>query len=488
MQEFQKEPLVYLWGNTFPLFNIEAAIGYTVMDDILAAKGEMIMYSSDCYYVSFGKKRLLDEARKYGDLFLRQDVFDEHVAKMEVLFERRAKLIKLVNENNLTAYSNQELFNLVKEYHEIFGRVIGHMVISRPECVDHLSENLIDLLTKQNRDGDEVNKHFAILISPTELDIIKKEQIARLEILKNPTDDDLKKHVLDFPWLYGYKYTRDEAVDELCRDLQKDSVEELERKIADFKLALVELQLEKDSILQKYATGGIKLLSDRLSFLGHNRLEVKSGFAGLQITVSPLFQEISARGEVELKKMLDHYLLADLETLLLENSRLTEAEIQARKKAVFYTQDNQIISIQGEEAEKFVEAYLQTHLQDDKSYVKGTVAAKGYVIGKVRKMTLGDDIDLESLEKGEILVTEMTAPSMVPMMRKCAGIITNEGGIVSHAAIISREFKIPCIVGTGTATQVFETGDYVELDANTGMARKITKEESEKHCQIKCLG
>ena len=65
----KKEPLVYLWGNTFPLFNAEAAIGYTVLDDILAAKSELIFYIEDGYKVSFGKKRLLDKAKKYGDLF-----------------------------------------------------------------------------------------------------------------------------------------------------------------------------------------------------------------------------------------------------------------------------------------------------------------------------------------------------------------------------------------------------------------------------------
>jgi phosphoenolpyruvate synthase/pyruvate phosphate dikinase len=69
------------------------------------------------------------------------------------------------------------------------------------------------------------------------------------------------------------------------------------------------------------------------------------------------------------------------------------------------------------------------------------------------------------LLQGNILVCPMTLPDYVPAMKKARAIITNEGGITCHAAIISRELKIPCIVGTKIATQVLKDGDRVEVDA-----------------------
>ena len=78
-------------------------------------------------------------------------------------------------------------------------------------------------------------------------------------------------------------------------------------------------------------------------------------------------------------------------------------------------------------------------------------------------------------EKGDILVTSMTRPEFVPLMKKAGAIITNEGGITSHAAIISRELKIPCIIGTKNATVILKDGDFVEVDANNGIITILKK-------------
>jgi len=81
--------------------------------------------------------------------------------------------------------------------------------------------------------------------------------------------------------------------------------------------------------------------------------------------------------------------------------------------------------------------------------------------------------DLDKVKKGNILVTVTTHPDYVSAMRKAAAIVTDEGGITSHAAIVSREFGIPCIVGTKVATKILKDGDLVEIDANKGSVRII---------------
>lgn len=81
--------------------------------------------------------------------------------------------------------------------------------------------------------------------------------------------------------------------------------------------------------------------------------------------------------------------------------------------------------------------------------------------------------DMKKIVKGDILVTEMTSPDMVPAMKKSAAIITDVGGLLCHAAIVSRELKKPCIIGTKNATKILKDGDLVEVDANQGIVRII---------------
>src|SRR5205823_4591979 len=76
-------------------------------------------------------------------------------------------------------------------------------------------------------------------------------------------------------------------------------------------------------------------------------------------------------------------------------------------------------------------------------------------------------------EHGEVLVTRMTTPSYVVAMRKAKAIITDEGGITSHAAIVTRELGIPCIVGTHFATKILQNGDWVQVNANNGTITKL---------------
>ncbi|MBI2476111.1 MAG: phosphoenolpyruvate synthase, partial [Candidatus Taylorbacteria bacterium] len=83
--------------------------------------------------------------------------------------------------------------------------------------------------------------------------------------------------------------------------------------------------------------------------------------------------------------------------------------------------------------------------------------------------------DLEKVKPGDILVTSMTTPNMVPTMKRAAAFITDEGGITSHAAIVSREMKKPCIIGTKIATKVLKDGDLVEVDANSGVVKILRK-------------
>ncbi|ELZ50525.1 phosphoenolpyruvate synthase [Halorubrum distributum JCM 9100] len=101
--------------------------------------------------------------------------------------------------------------------------------------------------------------------------------------------------------------------------------------------------------------------------------------------------------------------------------------------------------------------------------VDGLGASPGVVSGAVRIVHKLDHLD--QVQEGDVMVTEMTMPDMVPAMKRAAGIVTDEGGMTSHAAIISRELGVPAVVGTGNGTRVLEDGQQVTLDGDKGTIR-----------------
>lgn len=104
-----------------------------------------------------------------------------------------------------------------------------------------------------------------------------------------------------------------------------------------------------------------------------------------------------------------------------------------------------------------------------KVVVKGIPAGKrGYGVGSA-KVVLTPEAAAREIMKGDILVTDMTNPDFVPFMKIASGVVTDKGGVTSHAAIVSRELNIPCIVGTEYATKLMKTGEMYTIDSRNGV-------------------
>lgn len=106
-------------------------------------------------------------------------------------------------------------------------------------------------------------------------------------------------------------------------------------------------------------------------------------------------------------------------------------------------------------------------LQQDGKIIKGSVAYSGKKTGKVCQIYTKEDF--KKFEKGDILVTTMTTPKFTPILKLAGAIVTDEGGITCHAAIIARELKIPCIIGCKNATEILKNDMIVEVNANEGI-------------------
>lgn len=147
-------------------------------------------------------------------------------------------------------------------------------------------------------------------------------------------------------------------------------------------------------------------------------------------------------------------------------------KLMGRKEhfGVFLKDGREIIIDDPKEVAEFEEKLVP---QKDTSVneFKGMVACKGHAKGTVKVFLVPEE--LSKMKEGDVLVTTMTTPDFVPLMHKASAIVTDIGGLLSHAAIISREMGKPCVIGTEIATQVLKDGDQVEVDAEKGIVRKL---------------
>src|SRR3989338_567510 len=142
-------------------------------------------------------------------------------------------------------------------------------------------------------------------------------------------------------------------------------------------------------------------------------------------------------------------------------------ELASRYKSCAIIYRNGLVQLKvGRDSDKFEKSIEKTGEE-----IKGQPAFPGLVKGKA--LVILDPKESKGFKKGDILVTGMTRPEFLPLMRKAAAFVTDAGGMLSHAAISARELKKPCIVGTKYATRVLKDGDSVEVDANKGTVRKI---------------
>lgn len=175
------------------------------------------------------------------------------------------------------------------------------------------------------------------------------------------------------------------------------------------------------------------------------------------------------------------YTIEELEKLF-EGKKLPREESISRQIAFVQIYKNtKAINYFGAPAIQIVKQFDAAENKDN--LIKGTVASRSnrsIVKGKVKVINIDySDFALmnkkiQEMEKGDVLVAQSTAPELMTAIHKAAAIVTDVGGLLSHAAIVSREFNIPCIVGTETASKVLKDGDYIEVNTETGIIKKIS--------------
>lgn len=195
---------------------------------------------------------------------------------------------------------------------------------------------------------------------------------------------------------------------------------------------IITKNISKQDVMEIRSTHGVK------------EVKISSKNKEKQKVSDQLITEIAQLG----KKIHNHYFFPQ------------DIEWAYAKKKIYITQSRPITTL-GKQTKN-----PASSIQSLTSILKGAPASPGIVTGPVQ--IVWDVKHLEKVKKGDVMVTDMTTPDFVPAMRRTAAIITNRGGLTSHAAIVSRELGVPCVVGTTQATKMLADGMIVTVNGSTG--------------------
>lgn len=185
-----------------------------------------------------------------------------------------------------------------------------------------------------------------------------------------------------------------------------------------------------------------------------------------------VLNEIAKRLNIP-RYLLQYMTIAEVKNTLIGRKFLTKEFLQKRfKECVLYTEKNYEVVYQGNELPKIINNLGRVFDKNLKE-ITGQVAQPGYAKGKVKIILRAKD--MVKMKQGDILVSIATDPDIIQAMKKAGAIVTEQGGITSHAAIVSRELGTPCIIGTKIATKIFKDGDMVEVDAIKGVVKLLKK-------------
>ncbi|MFH1159548.1 MAG: PEP-utilizing enzyme [bacterium] len=292
-----------------------------------------------------------------------------------------------------------------------------------------------------------------------------EEELMELKKIKNRMDDSsfdlevaLKRH-----WQkYSYLGSRDLFSAGYSPDFFRSSLHE--RNLDEMGITH-----ERDSGFQ-FTASEQKTVNLLKEFVWFRNYRTEKFFEAL-FFLEPLWKKLSLSYKLG-EHDLFYYLLNEVSILFTHGDRVAVEELETRKKgSALLLDDNKFFLLTGDLL-KQKEVALQSAEEESSREIKGMIVCRGKVRGKVT--ILHNDSELEKVNEGDILVTSMTTPDYIPAMRKAAAFVTDEGGVTCHAAIVARELKKPCIVGTKKATQLLKDGDLVEVDADMGYVRILS--------------
>lgn len=397
--------------------------------------------------------------------------------------------------NRLMAYL--EGISAGKKYSEYFA------ILTQPTKRSLIQEEERDLLliAKKIRNNPQQKKLFKDLLTTFEEQVASKRKLAphspeyenelkkRIAKMEKEINNDIKKELYEYYNKYFYVkfmfvgnhgvYTLQDFIKKVVKIIGKE--EDIDAQLKEMDEQLVRNKNKADELKKKLN-------------INEKWAKIFDGFSDFMITkiyrryaqiyalyrMHYVLEEIAKR--IQMTKENVQFMLKEEVREALMSNRINMEEIKKRMTlCVFYGEKDYYKMFTGEKAEmlaKKVERKKITGVTE----LKGQTGCIGYGKGEVKIIMRPND--MAKMNDGDILVSIATDPDIVPAMKKAAAIVTEQGGVTSHAAIVARELNIPCVIGTKIAARVFEDGDIIEVDATNGTVRLIEKGTEEKRKEM----
>jgi len=381
------------------------------------------------------------------------------------------KLLKDANSNNLL-----EIF---KKYDDIWN---GFYPIAWTFFfIGGFESKIENKLVKLGFDDEKIKEIMTIASKPHKLTPVLESELEILKLAK--TNSKISKEIAKklskkYGWMSvyntedserGYEYYLEEANKIKTSGINlNEKVKQIENDLDNNELKFKEIIKEiKDDLLIEQ----LKLFH----FSGYLRDKREEARDVLTILEKPIYRLIAKN--LGFNESMIVYLTNDeIINALSGKANVLELEILSRnriKEYIFYVENNKFFMIDDQEKIKEISKLFEVKQQI--SEIRGQIAykQKERIRGIVRVVL--SNKELSKVNDGDILVSTMTKPDFLAVMKKAAAFITDEGGITCHAAIVAREMKKACIIGTKNATKILKDGDLVEVDAENGIVKILER-------------
>lgn len=417
---------------------------------------------------------------------------------------------KKVFNSDLSKRANKELALLYKRYEDLHGDLYSYSIIPvylelyKPNLTKYLIKYLENQIVKNNY-KKSAKECFAILTTVDKSSKIQLEEISLLkigiEINKNNAARELfnknninaisaglnglagglskkiKGHMLKYRYL-GYNFEGPAFPDSYFLGRWQEMIKRKENlkgalaKINKNKIESKKLikKLNRELKIDKKHLRLFSIARDIIYGKDYRKMSLVEAY----YKIEPLLKEISKRLRLSLDQARN-CLLKEIE-LMLSGKNFKPENLDKRMRGCLFIVVNGKLPgrVYTDKLFKEMKNYLKK--KEDLSeimYFHGQTASTGKATGIVK--IINAIKDLPKMKEGDVLVSQMTNPDLVPAMKKASAIITDLGGITCHAAIVSRELKIPCVIGTKIATKSLKDGDKVFVDANQGEVRVLER-------------
>ena len=381
------------------------------------------------------------------------DIFTNNKREFNKFLEKLYGVEKNLYSQFKENYSEENISETYTNLIETFSRLFSYSLA--PEAFDYYTGDVLpfEIADKFNISIKKAMDVISIMSYPEEMSFMIKEEYELL-------DGNFENHAKKYFWIQNNFHVQKKLDENFFRNRKiSKTKKEIEENIQKY------IQLKKE-ISEKYNFGKFKPLFELLAIMSKIQDDRKKTFMIGNYYIKKLLEVISKKTNINYEDLL--YYSPNEIINLVEND--VKINISKRKELCIFVYKDELTIIEGEEAEKIFEMIREKWNIND---IKGFVASAPVdeISGEARIVL---DAHSTQFKKGEILVTSMTRPEFLPLMKNSLAIITNEGGITSHAAVLSRELGIPCVIGTKNATNILKDGDKVYINLKTGEIKVIS--------------